>query len=59
MDTKEMAKALGSTRVLPCMPCGGPLDLLRLAVEIKRIQATEESKAAPPKEAPPNILPNT
>jgi hypothetical protein len=47
LTTEALQKALGSSRVVPIdgVPCGGPLDLLRLAVEIKRIQATHHPTA--------------
>ena len=44
MDTKEIASLLGSSRVVPIdgVPCGGPLDLLRIAVQIKKLQSEAE-----------------
>lgn len=47
LSSDRISKALGSSRVLPIqgLPSQGPLDLLRLAVEVKRIQALGKEEA--------------
>lgn len=47
LSSDRISKALGSSRVVPIpgLPSQGPLDLLHLAVEVKRIQATRKEEA--------------
>ena len=48
MNQERIRNALGSSRVVPIQQQNsqGPLDLLRLAVEVKRLQDTEKAEQA-------------